>query len=427
MKKPLFILLMVFCAAFPALFWFLHLPPGLPWAVYLHETGKLTALLAFVLIFFQYVLSSRIKWIEKGMGLDRQLALHAKMGAVILLLITLHPVLILLSERLQGYQTPLSVWKLLGAAALLLLWTAACAAMLYGRISISYEAWKRVHKLAYFVFPILFVHSVVLGGTLYRMPVKVFWILLLVLYLGILIHRGCRYVLRKRHPFSVSKIETVAEKILHIEFEGQHPPFNPGQFMFLRLIKKGRISEAHPFTIASSPNQHHLSVCIKMVGDFTSSLKEIEVSAPAYIHMPCGRFSFVHHDAQELIFIAGGIGITPFLSMLRAMRDQGIARKVTLLWANQREEDICFKSELDRMTEEMPDFKRIYVLSREPEWPGEKGHIDKDMLMRHIFAFDTGMFFICGPPAMMESVRTAVRSLGVSRKRILWERFSLKP
>jgi predicted ferric reductase len=427
MKKPVFIAFVVIFAAFPAFFWFRHTPTGLPWAVYLHEAGKLLALIAFVLTFFQYVLSARIKWIEKGMGLDHQLAIHARMGALILPIVTLHPVLILLSERFQGYQSPLSVWKGLGAAALLILWIAACAAMLYGRISISYEAWKRFHRLAFLVFPIVFVHSFVLGGTLYQTPVRIFWIVLIVLYLSILIHRACRYVFIKRHPFKVSKIETVAKNIRYIVFEGPHAVFDPGQFMFLRVMRKGKISEAHPFTIATSPEQNHLAVCIKMVGDFTSDLNKIQPSDRAYIDMPYGRFSFVHNDAQELIFIAGGIGITPFLSMLRTMKDHGINRNVTLFWANGSEADICFKSELERMREAISGLEIIYVFSRMPEWPGEKGHIDKEMLRRYISAFEAGAFFLCGPPKMMADLRTALLSLGVSRQRIIWERFSLKP
>jgi ferredoxin-NADP reductase len=86
-------------------------------------------------------------------------------------------------------------------------------------------------------------------------------------------------------------------------------------------------------------------------------------------------FSFLQHDAKRLVFIAGGIGITPFMSMLRYIRDRKLKKELILFWANKMEKDIAFRDELEKMAAEMPSLRAIHILSRQENWPGEKGHI----------------------------------------------------
>ena len=105
MKKRLLLIIVGLCLAVAAASWVRTLVGGLPWSVYLQEVAGLLALLGFILLFFQYVLISRIKFIEKGIGLDRLIGIHKSLGVLILLTVTLHPLLIFISERLQGYST----------------------------------------------------------------------------------------------------------------------------------------------------------------------------------------------------------------------------------------------------------------------------------------------------------------------------------
>jgi len=224
----------------------------------------------------------------------------------------------------------------------------------------------------------------------------------------------------------VSNVTQEADDIWRLDFEGDHPDYAPGQFMFVRLEREGSISASHPFTIASSPTQKGLSICAKAVGDFTSGLRETKSSDPAYVDMPYGVFSFVYHNADRMIFIAGGIGITPFLSMLRYMKDRDLSKEVILLWGNKTEKDITFRAELNRMASEMPHLKVRYVLSRQKGGPGEKGRIDREILKKHVGDLTRGEYFICGPRPMMEDVGKALSGLGVPRRRIHTERFALR-
>jgi len=426
MKKPLLLILMAACVGITVWFWVPMLAGGLSWPVYLYDTGRLLALAGFTLLAFQYVTSSRIKWIERGMGLDALLGIHKWCGGLILALATVHPLLILLSEKVQGYVTPIGFLKILGLITLLLVWVTAGAALGYGRIFVAYESWKRIHRVGYLILPLAFLHSLFLGGTLQRGPLRGFWAILALVYVAVLISKIRHHFALRRHDISVSDVRKETDDIWTIHFEGDHPSYAPGQFMFLQLMRKGNVSSPHPFTIASSPTRRGFFICAKAVGDFTSTLGETRPADPAYVDMPYGVFSFFNHDAQRLIFIAGGIGITPFLSMLHYMQDRELRKEVILIWGNKREKDIVFKDELDRMVSEMTSLKVVHILSRQKEWPGERGRIDRERLKEHVQDFTEGHFFICGPPPMMSDVKKMLSGLGVQKRRIHSERFALR-
>ena len=193
MKKPLLFTAMIFCLAVPGLSWANALMPSLPWSVYLYEGGRLLALLAFVLMFFQFVLSARIPWLERGLGPGTLFKLHRRWGLIAFVLILSHPALLLLSERLQGYASAMSPIKILGAFTLVVLCAAMLAALLSRRLHLKVQTWKRVHKATYVVFPLGFVHSLLIGTTLQKGPARVLWLILgagYVVILGYKVLRG---------------------------------------------------------------------------------------------------------------------------------------------------------------------------------------------------------------------------------------------
>jgi predicted ferric reductase len=426
MKKTFLILCMGVFAALPVFFLSRMLTGGLPWPAYLYEAGRLCAITGFVLLVFQYVLSSKIKWIERGIGLDRLFGIHRVCGGIALALITAHPVLILLSERLQGYATPIGFLKILGIIAMTLVWATAGVALLYGRIPMCYDLWKRIHRVGYVILPLAFTHSFLMGSTLQQWPIRGFWVILALIYSAVVFDKIGKHAVSIRHPLSVRSVLQETDDIWRLDFEGDHPDYVPGQFMFVRLQTEGRLSAPHPFTIASSPAQEGLAICAKAVGDFTSGLRETRPSDVAYVDMPYGVFSFVYRNADRLIFIAGGIGITPFLSMLRYMRDRNLRKEVILLWGNKTEKDIAFGAELDSMVSNLPSLKVVHILSRQANWPGPKGRIDREMLKKQVEDFTRGEYFVCGPPPMMKDVRKALYGLGVPRSHIHSERFALR-
>ena len=166
----------------------------------------------------------------------------------------------------------------------------------------------------------------------------------------------------------------------------------PGQFQFVTfLASEGLPAEEHHFTIASSPALagSHTST-IKASGDFTAQIDKVKPGDPVAIEAPFGRFSHVFYpESQDLVFIAGGIGITPLMSNLRHMRDTGTRRRVLLLYVNRGEADIVFKEELDHMAgKEAPQLEIVHVLTQPgSNGQGESGRLDREKLSR-----------LCGAP-----------------------------
>ena len=199
--------------------------------------------------------------------------------------------------------------------------------------------------------------------------------------------------------------------------------------LFLTLLRGRYLPvEEHPFTISSSPSENdHISVAVKESGDFTASIGQTGPKDRAAVLAPYGRFSFMlHPERKRTVFIAGGIGITPILSMLRYMTHLKMEREVFLFYANRTESDIAFRNELDAMGEEgsVPKLSLFHIISKPREnWDGEKGRLNGEILRKHLENFRDTAFYICGPPPMIEAVWRVLEDKGLSDQDIFYDKF----
>ncbi|MEK7398507.1 MAG: ferredoxin reductase family protein [Candidatus Poribacteria bacterium] len=435
MKKRLLFIVMLGFLHLPIVIWLKSsshsigsdLPINIYLGIRIYDFGRILGLAGFILIFFQYVMSSRIKLIERGVGLDKIMRLHRRWGIIGLISIIIHPIAILGGNLLQGDKTVLfSPLKIIGFVALTFLCLAAGAAILYKYTHIKYETWKNVHRIIYAVFPLAFFHSIRLGSNTKNPILRVYWWILLVFYLAILLYKIWMRFHVRRFPFNITRILQETHDTWSLFFQGKVKSYKPGQFLFIQLLKNGKVSESHPFTISSSPTRDEVSISVKSVGDFTSTIRNAKTSDLAYVDKPYGVFSFLNYDAKNLVFIAGGIGITPFISMLRYIYDSKLDKNITLIWGNKSSADIAFKDELEKMASEMPLLKVIYIMSGQQDWQGEKGYVDAEKIKKYVLDFNDTQFFVCGPPVMMNNVIKALKQLGVSKKYIHFERFALR-
>ena len=324
----------------------------------------------------------------------------------------------------------------MGFLALLTLVLVVSAALLYRKLHLKYETWKTIHWASYVALPLGFVHSLFLGSDLTEQPLRTFWFVLAGLHVTVLASKLWNRIQVRRRPYRVAQVVQETHDTWSLHFEGDRVDYKPGQFLLVWLIRNGRapspeakrleVSESHPFTISSSPTQDHLSVSVKAVGDFTATIGDTTTSDLAYIDTPYGAFSFLNHDGQNLVFVAGGIGITPFVSMLRYMVHQKLERNVLLIWGNKTERDIAFREELDGMVDEMSSLQIVHVMSGQKDWPGEKGYVDSDLLNKYLRGVVDPQVFVCGPPVMMTLVIDALRELGIPKQSIHYERFALR-
>lgn len=425
MKKWILLAIPIVLLAVPIVFWTQVLSGGGLSAI-LYDLGRLLSLSGFVLLWVQYVLSARIKWLEKGIGQDKFFIVHRLSGIVGFVLILIHPSLLFASDLLLGIPPKLTPLKLIGFAGIVALVLTAGGALLYKVLRWKYETWKALHWASYAILPIGLVHSLLGGSTVTSQPVvRGLWIALAALYVGIVIHRVYVWVRVRQSPYRVGRVKRETHDTWSLTFEGARIDHQPGQFMRVQLTLKNKLQPSHPFTIASSPTQKQMSITVKAVGDFTRQIKDVKPGSRAFIDAPYGAFSFLNHDAENLVFIAGGIGITPFMSMLRYIRDRQLDRKVTLIWGNKSEQDIAFKEELDEMSKTM-SLRVVHVMSAQADWPGEKGYLDEARLKRLLAGIENPQVFVCGPPVMMTMVIAALRKIGVPGGRIHSERFSLR-
>jgi predicted ferric reductase len=413
--------------AIPVVFWATSLSGPRPIIVWLYDVANLLGLVGFVLMFVQYVLSSRIPWIERGVGLDRLFAIHRTCGIVGAAILLVHPLGYLGARALQGIFAVPGQWELLAILGLMLLAVAAAAALLYRRLGWRYETWRAFHRLTYVVLPLALGHALLLGANLNRQPLRSLWLVFAALYAAVMAYRFVVWVRVMTRPCKVVAVRQETHDTWTVEFAGPSVNYKPGQFGFIRLVRAGKTSEPHPFTLSSSPTADTLSITVKDVGDFTSTIRDTTTDDSVLIDAPYGNFSFLNNDASRVVFIAGGIGITPFISMIRLIRDKGLAKDVLLLWGNKTEADIAFRDELEAAAAKLDALRVVHVLSGQPEWGGETGYIDSHVLTRHAPVTDgESRYFVCGPPVMMSSVIETLSDLGVHRDRIHYERFSLR-
>lgn len=406
-----------------------------------YQFGTYLALVGYAVLTLQFVLSARLSWVERPFGLDVLFLFHRAMGMLAAALLLAHPLVLAVAGEGPALfvkaTAPWHIWA--GRAALLILLLQAASSLARLPLRLEYQTWLALHNvLAALLLCVGFAHSWFAGEDVIDIrALRFLWLTLL--SAATLAYLWRRLVLprrlRARSMYVVSDVtaETpdVRTLILTPRPGTQRADFMPGQFHFLTFESGGEVpAEEHHFTISSSPTEPGvLRSTVKAVGDFTRLIGRAKPGDAVAVHGPFGRFSYVlRPEERDLVFIAGGIGITPFMSMLRHMRDTCADVRVTLLYANRSREGAAFDGELAAMEAAgTPALSVVRVLSAaDGDWKGERGHLDRSALVRHCGPALAGKsFYLCAPAAMSERLASDLESLGVRENRIHLERFRL--
>jgi predicted ferric reductase len=257
-----------------------------------------------------------------------------------------------------------------------------------------------------------------------------FWIALTAFWIGALAYvRLGKPVLMLRRPYRVTAVrpERGSAWTLVLEPEGHTGfRFQPGQFAWLSLWNGPFGMREHPFSFSSSAErQGEVTMTIRELGDFTATVKDVRPGQRAYLDGPYGAFTVDHHRSPGYVFIAGGVGITPVMSMLRTLADRGNDQPLLLIYANRAWEDAIFREELEELKRRLR-LTIVHVLEQPPAgWPDESGMVTAEMLKRHLPADRNSRdYFICGPDRMMDAAERALTDLGVSLAYIHSERYN---
>ena len=351
------------------------------------------------------------------------------------MLLVAHPVILVVHDpNLLRLLNPFggTMASRVGNAALYALVLLALLSTFRRRLGLNYELWRVSHAILGIAAIVLaHGHIVLVGhctGTAWKETVLIAVSAAMVTSLAYL--RLVRPALMRRRPYRVAEVTperggTWSLALTPVGHRGLR--FSPGQFGWLKVGDSPYTIEEHPFSFSSSAQDpERIEFGIKELGDFTGAIGRIEVGTTAYLDGPHGWFSPGHEPAAGYVFFAGGVGITPFVSVLRTMADRGDRRPVTQFYGDPTWDGIAFREEIERLQEPL-DLTVVYVLEDPPgDWQGETGFIDADVLKRHLPTAQLDrLHLVCGPIPMIDAVETALQRRGVPMQRIRSERFDL--
>jgi predicted ferric reductase len=382
----------------------------------------------------QFGLTARFRYVTEPWGEDVIYHFHRQISLVAVGLVVVHPVILvvvqpelfalsnMLEAPLSAHLALLSIFSVI-ALVVTALWRAA--------LNLKYETWHLTHiVLAVVAIAAGVVHMV--GSSFYLVdPWKQsLWIGLTIFWIGLLLHvRIIKPLFMLRRPYRVSEVrrERGDTTTLVMQPDG-HPGFHfsPGQFGWLMVWGSPFKITGHPFSFSSSAATKGgcVEMSIRNLGDFTREIQRVPVGERVYLDGPYGAFT-IGNPADMHVLIAGGVGVTPMMSMIRTLADRGDKRPVILLYGSKDWESITFCEELEVLKVRL-DLTVVHVLANPPAgWTGEQGFINAEMFKRHLPPpYSDHEYFICGPGVMMDAIEKALGEMGVPMAKYHSERYS---
>lgn len=226
--------------------------------------------------------------------------------------------------------------------------------------------------------------------------------------------------------------EKVAKGTLLAVFDllGEEVDFQPGQYFFITLLEPPYEDEKGPrrhISVVTSPNERGvLGLCTRLRDSaFKKSLQELPIGAEVEVEPPKGKFVLPEDSSRPYVFVAGGIGITVFRSMLLKIREESLPYRVTLVYSNRNQEETAFLDELRELEAELPDFRLIPTMTQDPGWGGESRKIDADFFRDYLGdGLNDRTYMIAGPPPMVAAMTGALAEAGVDEQNVIPEKYS---
>ena len=379
-----------------------------------------------LLLGFTIFIGASSRLLDLIFGLDRILRFHKKIAILSFSILLFHPMLISLANILEGinliefYISYLSYLPfVLGIISFSIFGLSVILTYFFFRV-INHFVWLAFHRFAIVAFIFSCIHQYnlgVLSGPYSTTPaINIIIYLSILLVISAAIIRIILFFTKKKTLSIITDIvkETSDVHTIYIK-KSENFKFKAGQFCFISFPIKGMI-KPHPFTISSSPNDNYLSFTIKSQGKFTAKISSLTKGDKIKIDGPYGIFTYKN---QKSVFIAGGVGITPFKSILSNM-DKIESKNNLLLYANRKKKDIIFYNYFEKLKNSLP-LKIIHILSQESIDGFEHGFVSFDLLNKHVM-FDEN-FYLCGPPPMRKALIRILKKNKVPNKNIYFEKF----
>ena len=396
------------------------------------RSGKVIGILAAVLLFYQLILVSRLRILDQVFSLPRLVRAHRYNAVAVILLAGLHPICILSSENTLLIPLEMRYWpEWAGVGLLAAIASQFSISQWRTKLGMRFDNWLLIHRcLGVSILGLLIVHILFVSETFSEKGLPREATILSAVLLALLWLWNCSGWLRARKkPFTVTRIASEGISSVSIELSPIHKrPFRyvPGQFVIVSFQSKKISPEPHPFTLSSTPTRpEYLQVTVRTNGDWTQHVERIAVGERAYMQGPFGRFSHVFTDpAREIIMIAGGIGITPMLSMMRFMADRQDQRAITLIWSNRSRDHMVYPDELEEFGKKLTGFRSVLIFTGvSDEWLSTEG-LNLEKLQSILKGCsNNASIFLCGPEQMMVQVKNDLKRIGFGPRSIHTETF----
>jgi predicted ferric reductase len=392
----------------------------------------LLALAGTVAFALNLVLGARLRPVEALFGgLERMYKAHRLNGQIAFLLLLGHVVLILASRATISSSIafdllrPSAGWTVF--AGVLALAGMAVAIVLTLFVRMGHELFVYVQRSFGMVFLGATYHVFTTDGALSRsQSLNLYMASLASLGIAAFVYRSVLgSVLVRRRKYRVAVVNRLDEHVTEVVMGPRDRPltYAPGQFLFVNFREPFSEqfppflrNQFHPFSITSAPDERRLRITVKAVGDYTCALRTLEPGAAAVVEGPYGSFSSRDLPNERQIWIAGGIGVTPFLSMARSV--DGEAGPVDFYYCVEHEPEAHFLDEIRSIAREREDF-RVAVVARD-----RAGFLTAERIAAENEDLASTDVLICGPPAMIESLRTQLKARGMPGSQIHAEEFS---
>lgn len=419
--------IVVILSVIPVIIWAFMMPLGARFADLNSITtslGQILGLVGMALFSINLILAGRFKLLDRYFkGLDKVYAHHSKIGAISFSMLLLHPLFLVVkyifisTKQAALFFVPFVDLNITWGIISLLIMIILISFTFY--IKLKYNTWKMSHyymKLAFF-FAVL--HTFLISSDISRNNLLRYYILFLVIVAAVVSIR--KVIVDKlslvKYKYKVKNVLQLNKDIVEIEMEplGEKMTFKAGQFAFFSFLSQNVSAESHPYSLSSSNSNDNLKITVKNLGDFTSSLINLKINDGVIIEGAYGNFSYRNVTNKNQIWIAGGIGVTPFYSMAQNLSE---GYNIDFYYSVKEASDAVYVKELQDISLKNPNFK--FNL-----WAANvKGYINAGVMVNISGGCEGKDIFFCGPSALMESLKTQFVSLGVDSKDIHYEDFS---
>ena len=396
------------------------------------SVSRLSALVGTYFAIIGIFLVARIPWVEKGVGHDRLVTWHRKLGPYSLFAVGFHVLFITLSFAGQdGVPLYVELWRLLttfdwmwaALAGFVLMIMAGVTSYKKARAKMSYETWWIIHIYTYAAIAASFMHQVLNGQMFIGHPLnRAYWTLLYVLMAFSIIYWrfGVPLVRSTKHSIRVEKVMVEGPGVVSVIMKGRNLhklSAQGGQFFGWRFLTRGHFLMSHPYSLSAAPTEHFLRITVKDLGDHSRSLAFLKPGTRVFVEGPYGAFTAGRSTRPHVVLIGGGVGITP----VRALMDEfngGV--QMDVIFRASKEEDLVLRNELDYMAFNSGGSIRIHYLVG----PRKNHPMDSRSLRRLVPQFADSDIYICGPEPLVSAVRQAAEGVGVPKNRFHDEAFA---